>query len=187
MWVHAASKAFDLSQEKGKIYPANEPLPTSHACDRIQTPDSLLVFMGKAGIGLANKFPMTVFRRMGNDLLTIDRNPDGSMAISLEIRGRDGNLIARMKRGEFKISKSDTFDIDRPDYDRLTVSDKKGITVLDLRYFNPRAVWINFVSEGFEIRGSVEDAIMTLSCRGSHLPHGAMITNNHPDAVIGTE
>ena len=76
------------------------------------------------------------------------------MAISAIIKRADGKVMAEIKRGQFILARGHIFHKERPSVSQLRVTDEFGDVVLDINFFNPRAMWITFKSYGFEFHGS---------------------------------
>ena len=142
---------FELSLWEGRLYPANEDVPAVHGPVDDNT---LLLFLGSNGIAFAKAFPQPVIRVRDVDVLTIDRNEDGSLAISAIIKRADRKVMAEIKRGQFILARGHIFHKERPSVSQLRVTDEFGDVVLDINFFNPRAMWITFKSYGFEFHGS---------------------------------
>ncbi len=133
----------ELKQLKGRLLPANEPMP-SHSCGQIG-PNELAVFIG-SNTFITHKFPQTILEISGKRILVVDKMTDGSISVSLDIRSRDGRIIARLHDGEFVINPQNYLDgIPRKDRSSLTVTDQNGMQVLDMRYINSQAIKINTV------------------------------------------
>jgi hypothetical protein len=133
----------ELKQLKGRLYPANEPMP-SHRCGPIE-PNDLVIFIGSHTF-ITHRFPQTILKIKGQKVLVVDKGADGSIIISLDVLSRDGRIIATLRDGEFIINPQNYLDaIPRKDRSSLTVTDQNGIQVLDVRYINDQAMKINTV------------------------------------------
>jgi len=133
----------ELQQLKGKLYPANDPMP-NHRCGPIE-PNDLVIFIG-SNTFIAHKFPQTILEIKGKKILAVDKGVDGSVVVSLDVLSRDGRIIARLRDGEFIINPQNYLDaIPRKDRSSLTVTDQNGTQVLDMRYINSQAIKINTV------------------------------------------
>lgn|SRR5574340_72547 len=140
-FVKSIQYSQELSQLEGRLYPAGETIPT-HGCELRDKKDPLVVFLGSA-IAVAESLPATVIKINGFDVLKMDRAEDGSLAISLEVRSEDGNIIAKVDRGEFLVNKNNYLQMMRTDRSSLKIIDQKGRIVLNMRYFNKHAMWID--------------------------------------------
>ncbi|MBU6481161.1 MAG: hypothetical protein KGS09_11525, partial [Nitrospirae bacterium] len=96
---------------------------------------------------------------------TMDKHQDGSLAMSVELRSNDGKIIVRVERGEFTINPNNYFKKYRKDRSSLEVIDQNGKSILNLRFFNPRAMWINASLPGVEFNGSLTSP--TALCTGN--------------------
>lgn len=144
----------ELNDSQGILYPGHNPIP-DNACSR-HFPNALYVFLG-GQVAAIQKFPRPVFRNKGVDVLTIDKNEDGSLAISLDVRSPNGDVIARIQRGKFIVNKNNSLTMHREDWSHLVVEDQKGDIALNVKYFNPKAVWISFKSNEIEAIGDLKD------------------------------
>lgn len=154
---------YELSLSEGRLYPANEDVPIIH-CP--VDDDTYLLFLGSNGIAYTKVFPRPVIRVRDVNILAIDKNADGSLAVSAIIKGQDGKLLAEIKRGEFIIAPGHIFKKERPSLSQLRITDQFGDVVLDIKFFNPRAMWITFKSYGFDFHGSKLQNNQT--CLGGH-------------------
>jgi hypothetical protein len=143
----------ELNALSGRLYPGNEESP-KNACGVTVDQDTLMLFLGSM-IAIPKTFPATVIRVNGYNLLTLDRNDDGSLAVSLEIRSPDGKIIVLMKDGEFLINQNNFLSKHRKDRSSLEVIDQNGSTALSMRFLNPQAMWIDATFSGVGFRGSV--------------------------------
>ncbi len=146
-WVYYEQEQQELSLAYGKLYPIDEPVPND-ACSEFNE-EFLRVFLGPI-VGVSVSYPRTIIRIRKNDILSFEKNSDGSISVSLDIKNSDGKLIVRIRNGEFKVSELYSFDIKRPDRSRLKIFDDKGTAVLDLDFFNPRAMKISMLTDGLE-------------------------------------
>ena len=162
-WVYFEENKYELAMGN-RLYPANEPVPQIH-CPGIDD-DTLLLFLGSNGIAFTKAFPRPVIRVRGVDILTIDKNDDGSLAVSALIKREDGTIMAEIKRDEFILAQGHIFKKERLSLSQLRVTDEFGEIVLDLHFFNPRAMWITFNSYGFKFHGSKMQNNQT--CLGGH-------------------
>lgn len=140
-FVKSMQYSQELSRLEGRLYPAGEAIP-KHGCELKDKKDPLVVFLGSA-IAVAESLPATVIKINGFDVLKMDRAEDGSLAISLVVRSEDGNIIAKVDRGEFLVNKNNYLQMTRTDRSSLKVIDQKGRIVLNMRYFNKHAMWVD--------------------------------------------
>lgn len=150
-WVYVEKEDYELSMSYGVLYPRNEEI-LPNVCSRLN--DAFLrVFLGPI-VGAIDRYPRTIVRRREKDILKFDRNEeDGSVAVSLDIRNADGKLVVRIEKGQFTLSEVYAWDRNkrRPDRSRLKVVDDTGKAVLELDFFNPKAMRINMVTDGIEM------------------------------------
>ena len=131
-----------LSKLDGRLYPSNEPLPVK-GCGKIED-DTLAIFIGKFE-ALTREFPHTVLKVKGNNALVLNRSEDGSIALSLDIRDADNKIITQFTDGEFTVNQNNILKMRRKDRSSLQVIDQYGVEVLNVRYFNSQAIWIDAI------------------------------------------
>lgn len=132
----------ELKQLNGRVYPASDPTP-EHRCGQVGK-DDLIVFAG-SNVSISNKFPHTILRVKGKDVLTVDKGGDGSLLISFDVLDREGKVIAQLRDGKYTLGPQRILPVPRKDRHSLTVIDEYGTEVLDLRYINPHTAMINAV------------------------------------------
>jgi len=145
VFVRWIDNKHELSQLRGWLYPANDPLPLTNACSKIITENGLLVFFNHEWVGGGDRFPHTVLRVKAKDIITLDRRSDGSIGISLDVFGKDGKIIAKIEKGRFAINQNNILEMVRSDKNSLRIIDQTGAQVLSIRYFNPQAIWVDAV------------------------------------------
>jgi hypothetical protein len=106
--------------------------------------NALLIFLGRA-TSYTTKFPHTVIEIDDKPRLIVDRNRDNSIAVSVDIFGDDGKIIAELNKNEFTINEHNYFKVVRKDRSSLAIFDDHKSEVLSVRYLNPKAIWINAV------------------------------------------
>ncbi len=171
--THQFQKREELSSIEGRLYPANDPLP-SNSCGVGE--GSLAVFLGQF-VAITNEFPHTVLEVKGEKRIILDRAKDGTLAISLEIRSEDNRIIAKIENGKYMINPNNILGKDRKDRSSLQIVDQFGRQALNIRYFNPRAVWIDA-----ELRYPGSSPILL---NGSTLKAGMCLVNNKVSISIG--
>lgn len=147
---YAEEERKELSLAYGKLYPRHEPIPENACPSHGHSNDEFRVFLTlnpsvETIVGVVGEFPRTVVRKAKNGtiLVSIDKNADGSISPSLEIKDAQGIALVRIIKGEFDINRHHTFgDRPRQDKSHLKVDDETSKTVLDLDFFNPLAMRI---------------------------------------------
>ena len=141
LWfVHYKKVDHDLHSLEGTLLPGNEPFTIPAACSKMGLPDdTVFLFMGNF-ISPAYIFPHTVLRVFGEKALVIDRNTDGSVAISLRVLSRDGRVIAKIEKNRFIVNQNNILKMRREDKSSLSVLDEYGRQVLSIRYLSPKAI-----------------------------------------------
>jgi hypothetical protein len=140
IWTHRAQQEYELSLPMGWLIPASDPTPDAGPCGA-PPPNALMLYLGHEAV-IARHFPRPVMKVDGKDFLTMFKNADGSVAVSVDILGPDQKLIARIDRNKFAVNVHKTFQQERPDPHTLIVEDSYGREVLNIRYLNPRALRI---------------------------------------------
>ena len=141
-WVQSAQKAADLSRLEGRLYPADEPTP-ENPCGGIAQQGQVVVLLGADAV-LADAFPVSILNVDGKDRLVLDREGDGSIAVSLDILRDDGGILVKIAKGEFVIPQSPLYK-QRKDPNTLQVTDPSRTQVLIMRYINNRTLLIDAV------------------------------------------
>jgi hypothetical protein len=141
-WVQYTQEKYELSLLKGRLYPANDPMP-AHACGHIDK-DEVVIFLG-SNIVVTRQFPHAILIVDGKSRLEVNRDDDGSIAISLDVLSDDGKVVARILNGQFTINQNNALDLTRKDRNSLEVVDQSGTQVLSMRYINPQVMWIDAV------------------------------------------
>jgi len=132
-----------LLEPRGWLYPANDPLPADVNRRQIP-PDLFLVFLGNVVSGNSS-FPYTVLQVKDRKIIVLERAEDGAIGISMDVYSMDGKIIARIEKGRFIVNKNNILDMERRDQSSLRIIDEEGNKVLGIRYFNPRAIWIDAI------------------------------------------
>jgi len=111
-------------------------------------PGSISVFLGNPEqniIANTSRFPHVIIKsKTQGNVLAIDKNSDGSIAVIFDLRTKDGKIIARMNRDGFVINRNNTLEI-RKSRSKLSVVDLFGVEVLIVDYLNPNAINIKSV------------------------------------------
>jgi hypothetical protein len=129
----------ELSSRHGWVYPGNDKTPFNTCAD--QSKGEMIVFLGKFAV-LVDTFPKDVLIVNGKKSITVDKNPDGSMSISLDIFDDTGHIITRINKGEFDVI-NDVLRRERKDRHSLRIVSNKGIEVINMKYINKSALWLN--------------------------------------------
>ena len=144
LWTYWTQTEYGLSLSSGWLIPASDPTPDAGPCGA-PPPDALMLYLGNEAI-IAQHFPHPVLtvssKGIHEDFLTLFKNPDGSVAVSVDILSSDKKLIARIEKNNFAVNVPNIFRQKRPDSHSLIVEDLYGKEVLNIRYLNPRALKI---------------------------------------------
>jgi hypothetical protein len=141
-WVHSAEKALELWRLEGRLYPANELTPENPCQDSMKR-DDLVVVLGADAV-VADKFPVSILSVDGKDRLALDRERDGSVAVSLDILKEDGGVLIKIAKGEFVIPETSLYK-QRKDGNTLQVTDPSRTQVLIMRFINQQTMLIDGV------------------------------------------
>jgi hypothetical protein len=121
-FIYSKQLERELASLHGWLIPANDPLPPN-TCRGVPD-DALLVYMGFA-TSYATKFPHTIIEVDKKPRLIIDRNSANSLAVSVDIFGADGNIIAALEKNEFTINEHNYFKMARKDRSSLSIVDNQ--------------------------------------------------------------
>lgn len=151
-FVHSRQEAYELSQQEGILYPADDPMP-AHPCGTLKN-EQIVIFMG-SNVSAPDSFPHTALRVMGKDRIIVNREQDGAIRVSLEIFDVRGILVAQIANGKFKVARQHLWDARRNDRSTLEIFDFQNNQVLKIRYLNSHAIWIEGVLRYPEVRSPI--------------------------------
>lgn len=136
----------ELTLLHGRLLPSDEVTPPNSCSDLGvgTTGDGVLVLMGFA-TSYVDSFPHTVISVDEQPRLVVNRDADKSVWLALDILGADNKVIAELGRDGFHVREHSYFKFSRNDRSSLEIIDEYGQEVLNVRYVNPRAIWINAV------------------------------------------
>lgn len=141
-WIHSGQKALELSRLEGRLYPANEPTP-QNPCQGSVNDDHLVVLLGADAV-LADKFPVSILNVEGTDRLVLDRERDGSIAVSVDILKDDGGVLVKIAKGAFVVPDGPLYK-QRKDPNTLQVTDPSRTQLLIMRFINGNTILIDAV------------------------------------------
>ena len=141
-WIHSGQKAVELSQLQGRLYPANEPTP-QNPCQASVNDAHLVVLLGADAV-LADKFPVSILNVEGTDRLALDREQDGSIAVSVDILKDDGGVLIKIAKGEFLTPQGPLYQ-QRKDRNTLQITDPSRTQLLIMRFINEKTIVIDAV------------------------------------------
>lgn len=128
------------------LYPANDPDPQL-ACNKTYPlqDKTVALYLGNSRISVPEAmFPWPVLKaqdlRYRKPIITLEKDKIGRIAIDLDVRSKDGRLIARIERNHFVLNANNLMVKHRPDRSTLIVIDQDGNEVLNLRYLNPHSI-----------------------------------------------
>ena len=146
----------------GRLVPGSDPMPTT-TCRSIGK-DDVIVLLGENNAVVINMFPHVIMKVLGHDVMSVARDPTGSLIINMAIRGADDKIIARLNKGGFVVNRNSELQIERPDGSTLVVEDEYGTTVLYARFMNSRAISLRGVMHTQGRTIPVDLPFMTNSC-----------------------
>jgi len=134
----------ELSLLHGRLFPSDETTPANSCSGDDFKGDGVLILMGFL-TSYVDQFPHTVLSVDKQPRLVVNRDTDKSVWISLDINGADGKIIASLDRDGFTVREHSYFKFIRKDRSSLAIVDEFKQEVLNVRYVNPKAIWINAV------------------------------------------
>ena len=148
-WIHSGQKAVELSRLEGRLYPANEPTP-QNPCQGSGNEDQLVVLLGADAV-LVDKLPVSILNVEGTDRLVLEREHDGSIAVSVDILRDDGGVLVKIAKGQFVVPESPLYE-QRKDRNTLQLIDPSRTQLLIMRYINEKTILIDAILRypGFE-------------------------------------
>jgi hypothetical protein len=131
----------------GNLIPGNELTPDT-GCHDVPAGAALLM-LGKPDQhngAVVSSFPHIVLMARNGEtktpVVTLDRDPNGALTVLLDIRSRDGRIIARMDRDGFVVNRNDYLEM-KKDKSNLKIIDEYGAEVLNVHYFNRSAIGVS--------------------------------------------
>jgi len=175
--TNAIQTARELSELGGILIPANDPEAAS-PCG-ILNPDELALYVGNMA-AKAHRFPLTVLKIAQRPAIVIDRNQDGSINLSMDVRTRDNRVVLRINRNGFEIAPGNYLAMKRPDRSTIIIEDPYGNKMM-IRYMNQHTFRasgkLSYVDRTIDLEGNIP--ISGVCVDVLHGPEGA--------AVIGFE
>lgn len=170
MFSYCSFHAYDLVTRKelsaltNRLVPSNESTPPNACGDRYAEGSGLLILMGGV-TSYVDQFPHTIVSVDDTPRLTVNKKGDFAQ-ISLDVFGPDGKIIASLDDDGFNVRQGSFFKFQRKDKSSLRIVDEYNEEVLNVRYINPKAIWINAIlrypgSKPVIIQGSAGDGICT--------------------------
>jgi len=109
LWIRGLQIDKELESLSGWLYPAGEhvdvPCPLAY-------PDDLVLVCGTNSY-FADKFPHTVIAINCDNVLSVDRDVNGRVGITLTILDKDGKVVVDLDHGQFTVNRNNYFKIDR--------------------------------------------------------------------------
>lgn len=136
LFHHEESLAESLS---GVLVPGHYSTP-SNPCSGQAPASATFVFMGSNATYLT-RFPYTVLAVNGKPVFQIDRHPSGLIFPIVDVRGKDGRIIARLDGDGYVIG--NRLQVKRPDPSTLIVIDDYGETTVSVRILNKNSIEIS--------------------------------------------
>jgi len=113
----------------GKLLPGYDPIPT--ICDPLHENEFLVMIGNELGF-TTNTFPFTAVHRR-NLTINLEKSPDGSILIAVDMRKSDGTIIAEIDKNSSVVN-SFLGILQRRDKNSLTLMDQRGAEILSARY-----------------------------------------------------
>jgi hypothetical protein len=94
--------------------------------------------------------PITLVLVGKDHVIDLDRDADGALILIADIKDKDGKMIVRLDKDEFRVNPNNYFSMKRKDDSTLIVFDQTGAEALNARYLNKRSFSLNahFYSSG---------------------------------------
>lgn len=143
-FVHRLQWVWELEQYEGWLYPANDPDPPCST--RFPVPEgATALYLGNSRLVAGADVTMWSVlvpqdRRIPTPVLVVERDLDPRIAIDLDVRGKDGIIVARIKHNYFIVNRTHILTMQRPDRSTLIVTDQEGTEVLNVRYLNRHVI-----------------------------------------------
>jgi len=148
LWTRNAQNEHELAQNQDWLYPANDPIPyPENECDRRfpLSDDEIALYLGNYRLTAGSDVRMWGViipqdRRIASPVLVVEQDSHHRIAIDLDLRSKDGRIIARINRNFFVLNSNNILSKERPDRSTIVVTDQEGTEVLRMRYLNPHAI-----------------------------------------------
>jgi hypothetical protein len=178
MWSNedASSQQNQPSQTSGFLTPGNKPMPplrhkeppphfiigpddaTEEAmklCEAEPTfekapASATRIYFGQIFVWTV-KFPYAIVAQDEEDLMVIDRNERGEIAISAKFFNAGGKILCEIDKNRFQRHATNTWSM-KTDAHRLVVNDDEARPIIDVEFLNPRAIRISgefYLRDGF--------------------------------------
>jgi hypothetical protein len=131
----------ELQSLDGKLFPGNAPDPSS-VCSIAGYP-SLTVFFPTGLAVTSGKFPFNVVSgqtgQIDEPIIVADRNDDGSINLSMDIRDIDGKIELRLDRNGYYVNPNAILRMIRRDRNSISIIDQYGNETIQARFINNHA------------------------------------------------
>lgn len=108
-WIRRLQTDKELASLEGWLYPANEEVQLSCPLEDSRS----LALVAGTNTYVADDFPCRVISINCEDVLKLDRDAHGNIAITFTILDRDGRVVVDIDRGKFTVNHNNYFKIDR--------------------------------------------------------------------------
>lgn len=133
------------SKNIGWLQPAHDPTPHTSCSNGVPGPRDLTVFLGNDVVSVRgsrpSNVPLSLLRLAGRDVLTLNRDSQGRMAISAEIFSSNDDAIVVVDKNKFTASK-EAFIVDSDPHSLRVTIEHLNESVLEMHYLNPHAIRI---------------------------------------------
>jgi hypothetical protein len=176
-YTHSLQIASELDSPIGFLIPANDQLSDGF-CSKRETgdPERTQILLGSITSSV-KVFPHTVIEfRDHTPILWLTKNSSGDIGVNLDIRERDGRILAQIRDNQFEVNTNRTLHREpRKDFSTLDIRDEFGKNALHFRYMNSSTISIS----GYIARPSGD--AMTIP---NPVPYGTCSVDNHVDIVL---
>jgi hypothetical protein len=127
MFTYAQHQAYELSRNAGLLVPADDQSP--EVCGDLPLPNGVLaLYLGTNRLHApkTGSFSPLVYEGDRMPLLTLHTDHTGYITLSIDIRSRDGRIVARVDKNRFVVNENNILRMRRPDRSTLIVDDQEG-------------------------------------------------------------
>jgi hypothetical protein len=140
IWVRYSNDlAKELKEKEGLLIPAWEPNPLS----KCPVPEDATALYFGTSVAWTKNFPHVVFRVRGQDVFVINRDSGGAR-VTFKVFDERGDLVAKVEDNKF-IATNAASHMERPDRSTLRVFDHADVLALQVRFINPKTIYITGV------------------------------------------
>ncbi len=144
-----------LAENPASLTPDNLPSPPMICSEK----SDLNVLLGNTAFG-SSHFPFTAVKVEGSPVLTVNRGKDGGVYITLDVKDREGHLLARIVKNKVTVIPMAAYLVPRTSAHSLVIWDQFGNEAIDIYYLNKNAIrFTGYINEPGEFINVTKDDV----------------------------